>query len=136
MRVDPDAMHETLAWVLNSESACDWSIADHMARELDPRCLGAIDLITSGHATLETLVRAKALFKTLRLEGETAEDRQLGSQLYAGAIAAAIVGFGEPATRQRPESLRRAFVRMQENLSLPPSLRQLARRAERALGAE
>lgn len=133
MRVDPGTMHETLTWALGTETSGDWAIADLMARELEPASLGAVDLLTSGHATLETLVRAKAVFKTMRLEGETADDRRLGAQLYAAAIGAALVHFSQKVSRQRADSLGRAFRRIAEDLSLPPPLRTLAARAHARL---
>lgn len=129
MRVDPGTMHETLSWTLLSESGPEWRIADLMAMDLDPGCRGVIELLTSGSTTLDTLVAAKSLFKTLRLEGETPEDRRLGAHLYAGAIAAAMVGFRECISRQREDDLRRAFERIRDDLSLPPPLRRLADRA-------
>jgi hypothetical protein len=128
-RVDPGMLRETLSWVLLSESGADWTIADHIAREFEPRCHGAVDLLTSDETTLETLLRAKDHFKTLRMEGETAEDRRLGAHLYAAAIAAALVSMGERISRQRDDSLRRAFRRMSADRALPAPLRDLAQRA-------
>lgn len=133
MRLDPAVLHDTLAWVLLTDPGAEWDVADLMARELDPQCSGAVELLTSPSTSLEMLARAKILFKTLRLDGETAEDRRLGSHLYAAAIAAALVATGDRISRQQDDSLRRAFARMKDEVTLPAPLRDLASRALRRL---
>lgn len=135
MRLNPDTMHDTLTWVVSSAQSSDWAIADLLAVELDPRARSAVELLTSSETTLATLVAAKSLFKALRLEGETAEDRRLGSVLYAAAIASALVFFNERISRQRAVSLKHAIMRMEDDLSLPEPLRVLACRAKSRLSA-
>jgi len=129
MNPDPGTMHGTLAWVLASVASSQWALPDLLAREVVPDCDGAIALLTSDETTLEELGRAKTLFKTLRIEGETLEDRSLGAMLYAATIAAALARFGERITRQRDGALRTAFARLAGNRALPRELRDLAQRA-------
>lgn len=126
---DPLLLHGTLAWVRTASSDGHWTIADIMAREIEPRCAGALELLTSDNTTLESLAQAKLLFKALRVEGETREDRHLGAMLYAAAIAAALVRFGERITRQHDATLRRAFMRIEAEADLPEPMRLIASRA-------
>jgi len=126
MKFDPDTMRSALSWVVDSTQAEEWAIADLLARELDPHARSAVHLLISPDTPLALLVRAKSIFKTLRVEGETPEDRHLGSVLYASAIAAALVHHGEHISRQREASLRRALARIDDDLSLPRPLRALA----------
>lgn len=135
MRLDPGTMHGTLSWVLASVRAPDWALADLLATDLDPECHGAVDLVTSSRTKLATLLAAKSLFKTLRIEGETIDDRRIGSILYAATIGAALVHFDERITRQRTDTLRAALLRIEQDDMLPDSLRALARTASPKLRA-
>lgn len=132
--LNPETMHGTLRWVLESAQTPEWEIANLLVRELDSEATSAVELIASKQTSLAVLVGAKRLFKTLRLEGETADDRHLGSQLYACAIAAALVHHNEFISRQRDESLRRAMERIADDYSMPPALRSLADMAAKRLG--
>ncbi|MBX3354681.1 MAG: hypothetical protein KF724_03165 [Phycisphaeraceae bacterium] len=126
-QVDPGLLRPTLAWVRAWSQSPEWAVADLVARELEPRCEGAIDLITSPDTSLTSLVKAKSLFKELRMEGDTLEERKLASQLYALTIAAALVRFDEFITRQRRASIKQAFQHLTQDDALPWSLRELAR---------
>jgi len=127
--LDPGTMHGMLSWILASAGTPDMAIADLLARDLDPSCAGAVDLLTSDRTPVEILARAKGLFKTLRMAGETRHDRRMGTILYASAIAAALVRFDERISVQRRDTLRRAFTQIEADAALPDELRALARDA-------
>lgn len=127
--LDPGTMHGMLSWIRASAGTPDMAIADLLARDLDPACQGAVDLLTSDATPVEILARAKGLFKTLRIAGETRHDRRMGAVLYASAIAAALVRFDERISVQRRDTLRRAFAQVESDAALPPELRAIARDA-------
>jgi hypothetical protein len=127
--IDPGTMHGALTWILASARTPDLAIADLLVRDLDPGCAGVVDLLTSDRTPVEILARAKGLFKTLRMAGETRHDRRMGAILYACTIAAALVRFDEHISVQRRDTLRKAFVQIEADAALPPELRALARDA-------
>ncbi|MHC4142981.1 MAG: hypothetical protein ACYSUF_14335, partial [Planctomycetota bacterium] len=84
------AIRERLSDALRSavEAAVDpaMAAADWLARDIDPNQHSAVDLLTDPEVSLETLKKAKDVYKTMRILGETAADRRLAARLYAASI--------------------------------------------------
>ena len=100
--------------------------ADWLARDIDPNCSGAIDLITAMNVKLEHLQQAKSAFKTMRVLGELSSDRRLAAKLYAATIAAGLVRFNCRISRQSDDALRRGLQALLDDTRLPDRLRDLA----------
>lgn len=99
--------------------------ADWLARDIDPNCSGAIDLITDTNVKLEQLQQAKSAFKTMRVLGELSADRRLAAKLYAATIAAGLVRFNCRISRQSDDALRRGLQTLLDDTKLPDRLRDL-----------
>ncbi len=100
--------------------------ADWLARDIDPNCSGAIDLITGANVQLEQLQQAKSAFKTMRVLGELSADRRLAAKLYAASIAAGLVRFNTRISRQSDDALRRGLHSLLDDAKMPDPLRDLA----------
>ncbi len=101
--------------------------ADWLARDIDPRRTSAIDLLTDQDVSLENLVKAKDVYKTMRILGETTADRRLAARLYAASIAAALVRFDRRISRQSDSALRRGLQSLDSDREVPKPLQHLAR---------
>lgn len=117
---------DALRWALESSTDPAMAAADWLARDIDPSCDGALDLISNPVTPLEHLVKAKAAFKTMRVVGETRADRRVGARMYLAAIAAALVRHQTRISRQSDEALRRALRSLNDERSAPEVLRSLA----------
>ena len=100
--------------------------ADWLARDIDPDRTSAIDLLTDSAASLETLQKAKDVYKTMRILGETPTDRRLAARLYAASIGAALVVHGTRISRQSDAALKRGLISLQDDAEAPDPLRKLA----------
>ena len=100
--------------------------ANWLARDIAPEHEGAVDLLLSSGVSVDQLVQAKDAFKTLRIVGETSEDRRLGARPYAASIAAALVHHGTRISRQSDAALRRALGALADDRGMPQALRTLA----------
>ncbi len=100
--------------------------ADWLARDIDPTRNSAIELLTDPDVDANTLAKAKDVYKTMRILGETSADRRLAARLYAAAIAAAMVRHRLSISRQSKAALRRALKTLQEDAEAPEPLRHLA----------
>jgi hypothetical protein len=107
--------------------------ADWLARDIDPDRSSAVDLLTDSGASLETLRKAKDVYKTMRILGETPADRRLAARLYAASIGAALVVHGMRISRQSDSALKRGLLKLQDDAEAPDPLRKLAGRALCAL---
>ncbi len=123
-------LREKLGEVIRSalEASMDPAMAsaDWLARDIDPNCAGAIDLITAENVKLEQLQQAKSAFKTMRVLGEHSADRRLAAKLYAATIAAGLVRFNTRISRQSDDALRRGLKAVLDDAKLPDALRDLA----------
>jgi hypothetical protein len=124
------AMRDRLSDVLRSaiESAVDPSMAaaDWLARDIDPDRASAIGLLTDPDVPLDAIKKAKDVYKTMRILGETSADRRLAARLYAAAIAAALVHHRCRISRQSDTALKRGLRSLHEGVDVPDPLRQLA----------
>jgi len=100
--------------------------ADWLARDIDPDCTSAINLLTDTTASLETLTKAKDVYKTMRILGETPADRRLAARLYAASIGAALVVHRARISRQSDSALKRGLQSLQDDAEAPDPLRRLA----------
>ncbi len=116
-------------WAIEFNEDPAMAVADWLARDLRPGCQSAVSLLTSPLTDLATLERAKAVYKTLRIVGETAADRRLGGRMYAASIAAALVLHGAKVSRQSDAALQRSFAELAQEPAVPEAIRDLAARA-------
>ena len=132
------AIRERLSDALRSavEAALDpaMAAADWLARDLDPDQPSAVALLTDPDVSLETLRKAKDVYKTMRILGETPADRRLAARLYAASIGAALVRHNHRISRQSDSALKRGLQSLHEDAEVPDPLRQLAGTALCALG--
>lgn len=132
MSADPSAdtrMSALFHWAIEFDEDPAMAAADWLARDVKPGCASAVELLTSTETDLKTLDRAKSVYKTLRIVGETAADRRLGGRMYAAAIASALVLHGSRISRQSDQALVRGFEDLAEDSTMPEAIRDLAMRA-------
>ncbi len=115
-----------LQWALESGLDPAMAAADWLARDIDPQCAGANELLAGRATPLEHLRQAKDAFKTMRVVGETTADRRLGARLYACAIAAALAHHGQRISRQSVSATRRALLGLLDDEGVPERLRSVA----------
>jgi hypothetical protein len=110
------------------ESSLDpaMAAADWLARDIDGRYGSAVELVADPGVSLENLQRAKSVYKTMRILGETAADRRLGAHLYVAAIAAALVVHRTRISSQSTAALRRGLQSLEQDDRAPHRLRALA----------
>jgi hypothetical protein len=116
---------EALRWALDASADPAMASADWLALDIDRSAASAVALLTDPHVPLAHLQRAKDVFKTMRIVGESASDRRVGARLYAAAIAAGLVRHGHRISRQSDAALERAFQALTDDVGLPQPLRQL-----------
>lgn len=121
-----DNLGETFRWVVESGLDQATAAADWLARDIDARYDSAFDLLTDEGVALETLRRAKDVYKTMRVVGETPADRRLGARLYAASIAAALARHGERISTQSDAAILRSLSSLAEEQCMPDGIRSLA----------
>ena len=135
-----DPLSDSLRWALQFGNDPAVSAADWLVRELAPEADSASAAIlvppTDQSADLDRLKLLKSAFKTLRLTGETPEDRRAGARYYAAVQAAAIVRHGVRISSQRMERLRAALEDLQDDDALPEEIRALISQAIERLDSE
>lgn len=120
-----EQLSEVIRSALEASMNPAMATADWLARDIDPNCSGAIDLITATDVKLEQLQQAKSAFKTMRVLGELSADRRLAAKLYAATIAAGLVRFNCRISRQSDAALRRGLQTLLDDTKLPDRLRDL-----------
>ncbi len=103
--------------------------ADWLARDIDRERTSAVDLLTDSRVSVENLRKAKDVYKTMRILGESSTDRHIAARLYAATIAAGLVHHGKRISRQSDSALRRGLESLQDDVDMPPPLRRLAEAA-------
>jgi hypothetical protein len=126
---DRSHLSDVIRWALEVDDRPEVAAANWLARDIDPTCETAVELLTRSGVPLEHRKQAKQAFKTMRMIGETPADRRLGGQLYLAAIASALVHDGSSISRQSNAALVRALKRMIVDSSVKNDLRVLAKRA-------
>ncbi len=125
---------EALRWAVEAAADPATAAADWLARDIDPDRPTAIALLTDPLASLGNIRRAKDVYKTMRLLGETPEDRRLAARLYAASIAAGLAYHGSRISRQSDSALRRGLHSLRDDVEVPEPLRHLASAALDVLG--
>ena len=103
--------------------------ADWLAHDIDPQRSSAVELLTDADVSIENLRKAKDVYKTMRILGESSNDRRVAARLYAAAIGAGLVHYSERISRQSDAALTRALEALQADMDMPESLRHLAEAA-------
>jgi hypothetical protein len=125
---------EALRWAIDSSMDPAMASADWLATDMSGSRDSAIALLTDPSVTIAQLLRAKDVYKTMRIVGETSADRRLGARLYAAAIAAGLVRHGQRISSQSDAALRRAFQGLLDDTGMSQRLRDLAGQALCHLG--
>ncbi len=124
------ASRQQLSDVLRSavESSVDPAMAsaNWLARDIDPNYNTAVELLTDSAVSLETLRKAKDVYKTMRILGESPADRRIAARLYAASIGAALVHHDRRISRQSDSALRRGLQSLQTDMRMPQPIRRLA----------
>ncbi len=100
--------------------------ADWLARDIDPQCSSAVALLTDPKVSIENLRKAKDVYKTMRILGESSTDRRVAARLYAATIGAGLIHHGKRISRQSDAALTRGLESLQADMDMPESLRRLA----------
>ncbi len=101
--------------------------ADWLAWDIDSARPTVAELLTDPNISLDNLRKAKDVYKTMRILGETSTDRRIAANLYAAAIGAALLYHGEQISRQSDAALQRGLEALQTDTKMPQPLRDLAR---------
>ncbi len=100
--------------------------ANWLARDIDPNYNTVVELITDSTVSLETLRKAKDVYKTMRILGESSADRRIAARLYAASIGAALVHHDHRISRQSDSALQRGLHSLQRDMKMPLPIRRLA----------
>ena len=122
----PENMGRPLRWALEASMDPAMAAADWLAREIEPACMTAVELLTARDVAIAKLDQAKEAFKTMRVVGETSDDRRIGARLYAASIAAGLVYHNRRISRQSDAAVGRALRALAEDAGMPEPLRTLA----------
>ena len=135
-----DPLSDSLRWVLALGVNPNQSPIDWLALELDPSAGDAADAICrslpDSEDDLDRLQLLKSGFKSMRMSGENASDRRVAARYYAATIAAGVVRHRVWITEQRPERVTTAIEDLQQDDSMPESLRELAKDAIETIEGE
>lgn len=135
-----DPLSDSLRWALQFGHDPAISAADWLTRELVPEFDTADQAIrepaSSDAEDIQRLKLLKSGFKTLRLTGETAEDRRAGARYYAAVLAAAIVRHGIRITSQRISRIQSALEDLADDDSVSTDIQSMSRQALSRLEAE
>jgi hypothetical protein len=116
---------DAFRWAIEDGADAAMASADWLARDINPECDGACQLLSDERVTLHQLREAKSAFKTLRIVGETSADRRAGARLYAASIASAIVRYDRRISSQSNRALRRGFAALRDDAKMNRTLRDL-----------
>ena len=127
--VNKTQLSDAMRWALDAEADPAMASADWLAMDIDQAQPSAVALLSDPSVSLSQLRKAKSVYKTMRIVGETAADRRLGARLYAAAIAAGLVRHGQRISRQSDSALHRAFKGLMDDDALADSLRDIGGKA-------
>ncbi len=109
--------------------------ADWLARDIDPQRGTAVELLTDPSVSIKNLQKAKDVYKTMRILGESANDRRVAARLYAATIAAGLIHHGKRISRQSDAALTRGLEALLADLDMPQPVRRLAESGLAILGS-
>jgi hypothetical protein len=124
--LDRIRLSEVLRTAMEAAADPAMAAADWLARDIDPSRPSAIRLLTSPDTPLDFLRKAKDVYKTMRVLGETSSDRRVGARLYAAAIASALIHHGRRISRQSHAALSRAMLGLRDDKAMPAAMHTLA----------
>jgi hypothetical protein len=107
---------------------------DWIAYEVDDNRGTAVTLLTDPTTPLSRIRRARVLWSALRAEGETAEERTMGSRLAIAAAAAALLFHGERITPHDDAALDAAMRSVVADEAVAAEIRTMVRMAQKKLG--
>ena len=119
-------LNDALRWALEAMQSPSIASADWLAMDIDPHAPSAAALLCDPNITLDQVRKAKSVFKTMRIVGETSADRRIGARMYAAAIAAGILRHGRRVSRQSDRAIIRGLEGLLDDRRMPPELNQLA----------
>lgn len=119
-------LSDALRWALEAMQSPSIASADWLAMDIDPNAPSAAALLADPNITLAQVRKAKSVFKTMRIVGETSSDRRIGARMYAAAIAAGILRHGKRVSRQSDGAITRALQGLVDDRRMPAELSQLA----------
>ncbi len=129
-----ESLRDTLAWVLRSLDDPATAAGDWIAYEVDDNRGTAVTLLTDPTTPLSRIRRARVLWSALRAEGETAEERTMGSRLAIAAAAAALLFHGERITPHDDAALDAAMRSVVADEAVAAEIRTMVRMAQKKLG--
>ena len=129
-------LRETLAWVLQSLEQPASAAGDWIAYEVDPARASTAALLCDPSTPVSRLRRARILYAALRAEGETSDERTLGSRLAVACAAAAYLFHGERLTNHDDAALLASFRSAAADAALDPRVREMVGAADRRLAHE
>ncbi len=126
-------LRDTLSWVLHSIEQPASAAGDWIAYEVDPSRASPAALLCDPSTPVSRLRRARILYAALRADGETTEERTLGSRLAVACAAAAFLFHGERLTSHDDAALLASFRSAAADEGLDPKVREMVSAAERRL---
>ena len=124
---------ESIEWAFSSDKDPAMTMADWLIHEIHPASESAVEFIVDPGRTTEELTSAKDVFKGMRVDGESTDDRRLAARLYTATIAAALVRHAKRITTQSDKALTKALEGLSEDAGVDGRLRELAAGAIRHL---
>lgn len=128
-----ESLRDTLTWVLRALDNPAQAAGDWIAYEVDEQRSSAIALLTDPTAPLSRIRRARVLYSALRAEGETPEERSMGSRLAIAAAAAALLFHGERISTHDDAAMALAFRSVVADASIAPEIRFMIQMADKKL---
>ena len=119
-------LSDALRWALEAMQSPAMASADWLAMDIDPHAPSAAALLANPSITIDQVRKAKSVFKTMRIVGETSADRRIGARMYAAAIAAGIVRHGIRVSRQSDRAVSKGLQGLLDDRRMPPELSQMA----------
>ncbi|MFK7959338.1 MAG: hypothetical protein AB8G96_02345 [Phycisphaerales bacterium] len=120
---------DPMRWAMDLGADAAMASVNWLAADIDSARPTAEALLTNPDVPVKHLLAAKRAYKTLRIVGETSDERLLGARWYAATIAAGIIHRGELITSQSDGALDRAFSALVDEPEMPVTVRELVVRA-------
>ena len=127
--LDPDGTSAAIGWAAACGPTDAMASVNWLAADASPAHGTAEALLSDPNVPLNALLSAKNAYKTLRVVGETAEDRSQGARWYAATIAAGLVHHRTRISAKSDQALDRALADLVDDTDMPPTIRELAVRA-------
>ena len=127
--LDAERTSAALGWAAACGPEDAMASVNWLAADASPDHRTAEALLSDPDAPLEALLSAKNAFKTLRVVGETADERRQGARWYAATIAAGLVHHRRRISAQSDQALDPALADLVDDTDMPPTIRELAVRA-------